>query len=220
MDTNIWANMTDAENSYKEYLSYASAETISSLSWNDSIVENTDVVQTYASKCYPITKYLKHDNYCSKLNLFNLNVDISVIFNNDIPHRVVKQQIIGNTFDSSFSNIKQSVRTIVPKCFGNAPESAGYMGFHEIVIDGKDFVPSEYSKLKFFINPESPIKIDIKNCHGCFVVIGKKDNLLEKFTWNKNEMNVVFLEDPSVLNNVKNCSPETPSTNNTDSTSR
>ncbi len=176
---------------YNEYLTYADEWTQADLIYHNKLGECIDPIQFESSDS--ILEHLNEPEHCSKLQVSNFanldNLDIYFIFNSNMRYREILISLDNDEFPISYKS-----RTIVPKSFEDEPQLAGTMKYHEIIIDGSNCNEIKHTKLKFYIHPDSPIKIDISNCYGSCIVTREKSypNPSDKITWNKDQMKLIF----------------------------
>lgn len=187
--SSIWSEFPSAEETYSEYLKYAGTEVHAGLSHNSKITGNSEVVVAHASKYYPLKCYLGDHGKCAMLHLRNLHGTALFKFTDEAYYGCVTIQAP----PEHASVLNHAFRTIVPKCFEQVSQLAGPMGLQEVLIDGSNS-GDDYGKLTFYVNPDTPLRVNITNSDELIILVDGDTRHGEKFVWDKKESNLDFIK--------------------------
>jgi hypothetical protein len=195
---NIWNEFPNAQDTYKEYLTYADKETLNNLVCNKKRLEllssvtpeDNEVCVANLSKYYPLECDLDDPVKCSMMHIRGISGKIVINFDKNIYYGTA---CFGQEAASDANEINYAFRSIVPSCFSKVSQVAGPMGLNEILLDGSNMTKPLLSALYIYIHPDSPMRIKISKCPMLYIHVLTKDETIDsiknKFVIN-NEYNI------------------------------
>lgn len=200
----IWTD--SPSEAYAKYLKYVHNGTKKILAYNQTMfntlthnesntTSNIEVVCINEGEFKPLERFLSLPHYCARLTLRNFSEDnLQFTFSKDTMKSIIG--IIAKN-DNYAARVKIAKRSIVPSIFSKTPELAGSAVFHELIIDGNNYIAKKkkLDLIHFHLNPETPIRIIFENCKKSVKIDGLSTSEIETIFDNRCKDNLELINE-------------------------